>query len=1000
MDTKEFLNPGPEYRGVTLWMLNDELELEEVARQLEGFRAAGWGALITRTFVGLRTEYLGDEWVKVVEETIRLSGKLGLKVWLQAGYMPSGIPDLEPGMAHKVLVRKAKDEPGEQSERVLHEDDGHVYCERRLDHVLDLLSPEAVGDYLEKAYERPLTGRFGKDFGGTVEAIWVDEPHFRPPLLPWGDLVAKRFEEEWGYSITEHLPSLFSEAGDFRKVRHHYWRTVTGMFLDAYFAPVGRWCEEHKVKFSGHLMGEDTLNDQIAWTGAAMPCYEYMQLPGIDHLTMSLTWPSGKKFLLTPKQCASASNQLGRGEILSEMYGVSSQAITFEDRKQIGDWLAVLGINYRCYHGSFYSMRGRRKRIYVAHLSYQQPWWPDNRLVADYFARLSYALRQGTYLADVLVLHPVESAFCLYDPASKDIKNPHDRTGEPEDVKALDDCLVQLTSNLLKIHRGFEYGDETIMAKHAKVTEDGLSVGRMNYKAVVLPSLITLRRSTVELLERFAGTGGRIISVGDLPSRIDGAEDGALERLSGSIQAVENDPADLKQALGEVLPAGIELVPAGEGSAESVWVHGRGLDGRSLYFLTNTSRDEAVEVEVRIRGAGRLECWDLRTGEVKAAPQRREDGFVVTELSFAPLASHLLVLRENEAGTEVPREQRAASRVHRVFENGRLKRHSPNAFTLDCCRFRKGDAEWSERLPVICVQEMLGREAYRGPITLQFRFSAETSPGSISVVIEDAREYGITVNGERVACSSRRSDSPYYVDRSFHPVDVTGQVHAGENTIEIERDFQPVPKPGFGLASLFENISGVELESIYLIGDFAVKGVLSSREQKSNCVRYEPDFVLADEKETSGGDLLADGYPFFAGRMSLIDSVKLECPREGERVVLALSELHAALAKVRVNGKEAGSILWAPYEVDITSLVEEGDNEIEIEFVSTLRNLLGPHHRPSGEPDRCWGEPDFALRPEWLERPEELEANWTDDYFLVRFGIGGGAPAIEFRAAR
>ncbi len=31
MNTEEFLSPGPEYRGVTLWMLNDELELEEVA---------------------------------------------------------------------------------------------------------------------------------------------------------------------------------------------------------------------------------------------------------------------------------------------------------------------------------------------------------------------------------------------------------------------------------------------------------------------------------------------------------------------------------------------------------------------------------------------------------------------------------------------------------------------------------------------------------------------------------------------------------------------------------------------------------------------------------------------------------------------------------------------------------------------------------------------------------------------------------------------------------
>ena len=143
----------------------------------------------------------------------------------------------------------------------------------------------------------------------------------------------ERFEEKWGYAVTDHLPSLFVPTGDFQKVRHHYWRTVLDMFLVGYFENVDRWCREHGVKFSGHLMGEDTLNAQIGWAGAAMPCYEYMQLPGIDHLTGSMQWPSGKDFLLTPLQCSSASHQLGRKEILAEMYGVSTQnLVMFSER--------------------------------------------------------------------------------------------------------------------------------------------------------------------------------------------------------------------------------------------------------------------------------------------------------------------------------------------------------------------------------------------------------------------------------------------------------------------------------------------------------------------------------------------------------------------------------------------------------------------------------------------------------------------------------------------
>jgi hypothetical protein len=83
------------------------------------------------------------------------------------------------------------------------------------------------------------------------------------------------------------------------------------MLMTGYFDSVGKWCEEHGVKFSGHLMGEDTLNSQIKWTGSCMPCYEYMGIVGIDHLTASLTWPSGLPFYMTPKQAASSAHQLG-----------------------------------------------------------------------------------------------------------------------------------------------------------------------------------------------------------------------------------------------------------------------------------------------------------------------------------------------------------------------------------------------------------------------------------------------------------------------------------------------------------------------------------------------------------------------------------------------------------------------------------------------------------------------------------------------------------------
>ena len=986
MDKQAFRNPGIEYRGVTLWMLNDELEVGEIARQLQGFHDAGWGAVIGRTFNGLKTEYLGDQWMAIIDAIISGAKARGMRAWLQAGYMPSAIPGLDPATAHKGLALRDKGQPVGHDERLLAEDDQFAYVEKTETTVLDLLNADAVTDYLDLAYKQPWHSRFGDQFGKTVEAIWVDEPHFRPPLLPWSDRLPDAFKRQWGYDVTEHLPSLFCEVGDFRKVRHQYWRTVTGMFLEAYFESVGRWCAEHDIKFSGHLMGEDTLNNQIAWTGATMPCYEAMQLPGIDHLTMSLRWPSGKKFLLTPKQLTSAGNQLGKAEMLCEMYAVSSQGITFEDRKEIAQWMAVLGINYRCYHGSFYSMRGRRKRIYVPHLSHQQPWWPDNRLVADPFARLCYALRQGRARADVLLLHPVESAMCLYDPTAMD--RPHDRSTERGPMKTMDDQLVDLCDNLLTIQRGFEFGDETLMARHGKVDPNGLTVGRMTYKVVVLPQMVTLRTSTLELLEQFAAAGGTILSTGDLPARADGVADDTLAaRLAANVRPVPNDSVALKKALDTALPAEIAVTaPAG---AANIWVHARQVDQGRLYYLVNTSRTESVEAEVNLRGTGRLEAWDLQTGDVATPPQRTEGECVVTRLAFPPVASHLLLLREDEEPLAVPEVACTVRRTVPLAQGYRLRRHAPNVLTLDTCRLRKGeDGRWAKAMPVIGVQAALEAERYAGPIMLQFRFNVDVPPKSLCVAVEDAADYRITVNGK----AARYAGLPYYVDESFHPVDVAEHVVEGENVLELAVDFRPMPESSFALASLFEKKEGTELESIYLIGDFAVAGTVSAESQQPGCLRCTPAFVLTEEPETTSGDLSAEGYPFFAGRASLLQTVALERPRDGERVILELPALDAVLAKVRLNGDDAGAILWPPYELDVTDLVRDGDNEVEIELVGSLRNLLGPHHRSNGEPDNCWRTAfDYDPNRENMEHHEERESQWTDDYFFVHFGVRGEA---------
>ena len=42
-----------------------------------------------------------------------------------------------------------------------------------------------------------------------------------------------------------------------------------------------------------------------------------------------------------------------------------------------------------------------------------------------------------------------------------------------------------------------------------------------------------------------------------------------------------------------------------------------------------------------------------------------------------------------------------------------------------------------------------------------------------------------------------------------------------------------------------------------------------------------------------------------------------------------------------MNNQEAGSIAWSPEELDVTNLIMDGENEITIKIVGSLKNTFG-----------------------------------------------------------
>lgn len=89
-------------------------------------------------------------------------------------------------------------------------------------------------------------------------------------------------------------------------VKWQYMETLQQLFLDAFAKPIGKWCRDHNILLTGHVLHEDTLTTQACMQGSLMRFYEYMDYPGVDLLT------EHNYAYWVVKQLASTARQTGK----------------------------------------------------------------------------------------------------------------------------------------------------------------------------------------------------------------------------------------------------------------------------------------------------------------------------------------------------------------------------------------------------------------------------------------------------------------------------------------------------------------------------------------------------------------------------------------------------------------------------------------------------------------------------------------------------------------
>lgn len=938
------------HANIPFWSWNDKLEEAELRRQIRNMKQMGMRGFFMHARGGLETEYMSDEWFDCVRVCIDEAKKQDMEAWAydENGW-PSGFAGGEllknpENHAAFLVCEKSFDFPA-ISEDLLGvysvTDDGVTRLTAPIDGMeytiirrgrdfsyVDVLNPNIAKQFIEKTHA-VYQNKIGDDFGKAMPGFFTDEPQYYSHGTPWSDTFRTTFSKRFGYDVLEGLPALFFDYAGAEEFRYDYHLFLHECYMQNFAKPIYDWCDENGIQLTGHCIEEWGLTSQMKWCGGIMPFYQYQHIPGIDYLGRGLKSVTGVK------QLSSVCEQIGRTVRLTETFAGCGWDISPLALKRIADLQFAGGVNMICDHLYPYSERGQRKRDYPNHYSEHSPWQAEYKEFIAHYSHLGSLLSHGRELADTLVIHPIHSAYLHY------------KHQGPHGIMELNTKYRELADQLTFDQIPFHYGDETIMKDLGEVEGATIRIGNCRYNKVIIPFCYTLDSSTVAFLRQYLANGGKLYLWDGRPDRVDGRK-ADLSFLISNITYEE-------------LKADTPVTVTDENGSVPIWMQVRVTDaGRILYFA-NPSESSYLNTKISVKNCKGLTLLDpLTLKRENLRGQRNPDGSVTVLHDFEESASCLLLEEPTDFLPFTLTEKQPEIVLDPIVT---LTELPENIMLLDEAAISLNGEDFSGPIPIEQIRDNLLRQKFEGNVTLKFAFHAEFEPDKLIVVAEPMRYKQITVNGNEITLCAEYGR----FDRQFLGADIAPYTVKGANTIQMTFPYYQREEVyrvlyGGGSETLRNCLSfDTEIENVYLYGNFAVTSFSGFTDQDNpNIYRSKGPFVLAEQtRKLNLSDIVPNGYPFFAGRMT-VESSFTYC--SGDPTVLHLTG-HYAVCQALINGKAVDSSLFTR-KFNLAPYVKEGENTLQLTVCFSNRNLLGPHHREDAEP-AFTGPKAFSFENEW-----------------------------------
>lgn len=711
---ERFQSPPDEYGFHTGWFWEGgRLLAEKLTRQLEEFKAKGaGGTFFYARYVfdepyALSPAYRSPEWWDLFRHAVAEHQRLGMQIhfsdWAMAHSSWNNhvlvASATDPALAGKVLTihEKSSDRAGDlrltlpDGEGVLcaaahRETDGGLDAGTRQDLLhsvkgnaivwhapeagwlvsavtskatgLDFLSKAVIEDWMRGLWEG-YADHLREFLGGAFKGMIQDELITLSGDLRFSPLLLERFRKSRGYDPRPHLIALFRDVGkDAVRIRCDYHATLAELLEENVYRVVADWFKQRSMvvgtvafwgrqdalSMTGHYGDVFRLLRHYAFTGCEDPQTEPRVTP--------------RRRFFDAKVSSSAAHIYRKKRAAVCTYWGAGWGMTLEQSLAWTNENYAYGLNLLMPHLGGYSLGGGWYEWVPPEQLTFQPYWAHYQTYAEYARRLSFMLSQGTHVADAAILFPTTTLHAN--------SLGGNRYKLEADISACE--TNNIAETLYARNVDFDLVDDDTLCR-AEVRRGVLAVSGIEFRAVVLPPLTTIRIETMRRIKEFYDQGGAVVAFRRLPnsSAERGQDDPELRAILSHVFGIpssdeythrtwdyprvhEGHFADSvrtqRNAAGGVamfMPGeqnkqtGLAAVDLGLLVSSAIQPDVRCPDRDVLhlhkkvgdldvYFIHN-ARPEARALTISLRVEGQPSIWDAFTGKVAPHPRwQREQG--------------------------------------------------------------------------------------------------------------------------------------------------------------------------------------------------------------------------------------------------------------------------------------------------------------------------------------------------------------------------------------